>query len=117
MKIIIGKKLRTALQMKNKKNPKLLKSNQNNHKLYLYIWPPYFVRGMNDQGRKRIIFQRGQSQFSWFFSGVKYDFSPRKLSILVDPKQISQIQLFQKVTRQKKKKFIFIPFPTKQLFF
>ena len=55
------------------------------------------------QGRKRNIFQRGQSQFSQFFPGVEYDFSRYNLSILVAPKQISVVSKSDKQKKKKKK--------------
>ena len=48
------------------------------------------------QGRKRNIFQRGQSKFCWFFSRREIWYFPVKLPILVDPKQISGVSKSEK---------------------
>ena len=52
----------------------------------------------------RKVFLRGQSHFSWFFSRREMLFSRKKISILVDPKQILVILKSDKKKKKKKKK-------------
>ena len=65
---------------------------------------------VQDQGRNRHIFLRGQSHFSWFFSRREMLFPGRKFPILVDPKQISVV--FKSEKQKKRSSPIFITFPT-----
>ena len=77
-------------------------------------WGIYFTLGQKKKqlhcplvSGVRGIFFRGQSHFSWFFSGMKCLF-PVQISILVDPKQISVV--FNSEKKEKKSSAHFSPY-------